>query len=135
MCGTKSSRFVCSSCGRRTCENCIDLKAWACRQCSEEIDRRRGQELDAGLTGVRVAPIPQILFVFGLAAVLLGFLIILAAGVLAGGEISAGGVVFIGPIPIVFGSGGDPALIALVSLLALATMIAAIYFLYVRRRT
>ena len=135
MCGIKSSRFVCSSCGRRTCENCIDLEAWTCRHCSEEIDRRRGQKLEAGLAGVRVAPLPQILLVVGLAAVLLGFLIILTAAVLAGGEVSAGGVVFIGPIPIIFGSGRDPALIALVSLLALAATIVAIYFLYLRRRT
>ena len=83
---------------------------------------------------MKFVSLPQVLFVIGLATVVLGFVILFAAGILAGGEVSTGGVVFIGPIPIIFGSGGDPALIALVSFLASAAIIAALHLLFLRRR-
>jgi len=131
VCGVKDSRFVCSSCGRRVCEDCVDLDAWICARCSRQA--RRKEELEATPIGVRVASLPHILLLIGLVTVALGTAILFVAVVLAGGGISAGGVVFVGPIPIIFGSGGDPALIALVSLLAVAAMLAVVYFLYLRR--
>lgn len=124
---------MCSSCGGRVCENCIDLESWTCKRCSTQHDQPGGQQVE-GTPGVRFVSLPQILLVIGLATVVLGFVIVFAAGILAGGEVSTGGVVFIGPIPIIFGSGGDPALIALVSFLALAAIITAFYLLFLRRR-
>ncbi len=42
----------------------------------------------------------------GVALIVLGMLLLLAGTVLSGdGDVEAGGVVFIGPIPLVFGSG------------------------------
>ena len=60
----------------------------------------------------------------------LGFLVFLAGlgliavGSLGQGSVSAGGVVFIGPFPIVFGSGPGGWVLALVSVLIGAVMIA-----------
>ena len=102
-----------------------------CTRCSRQT--RRKEELEAAPVGIRIASLPQILLLIGLVTVALGIAIRFAAVVLAGGRISAGGVVFVGPIPIIFGSGGDPALIALVSFLAMAAMLAVVYFLYLRR--
>lgn len=124
---------MCSSCGGRVCEDCIDLESWTCKRCSTQHDQPGGQHGE-GVPRVRFVSLPQVLLVIGLATVVLGFVILFAAGILAGGEVSTGGVVFIGPIPIIFGSGGDPALIALVSFLALAAIIAALYLVFLRRR-
>jgi len=102
-----------------------------CTRCSRQY--RRKEELEAAPVGLSVASLPQILLLIGLVTAALGTAFLFVAVVLAGGGISAGGVVFVGPIPIIFGSGGDPALIALVSLLAMAAMLAVVYFLYLRR--
>ena len=45
--------------------------------------------------------------VLGIALILVGLLVILLASSILGGSGSAGVVIFIGPIPIVFGSGPD----------------------------
>jgi uncharacterized membrane protein len=65
----------------------------------------------------------QKLFALGLLVVLAGFvLILLGAG--AQGGASAGGVIFIGPFPIVFGSGPSGLPLALISIVIGAVMVA-----------
>lgn len=66
------------------------------------------------------------LFLLGLILLIVGFLIILA-GSMGSGSSSFGGVIFIGPIPIVFGSGPGGGLIALISLVSAAVMILLLY--------
>ncbi|MGB9684761.1 MAG: TIGR00304 family membrane protein [Candidatus Bathyarchaeales archaeon] len=48
-----------------------------------------------------------ILFFMGFFIILVGVLFLVAATLLSGGTASIGGVVFIGPIPIVFGAGPE----------------------------
>jgi uncharacterized membrane protein len=48
-----------------------------------------------------------ILFFIGFFIILVGVLFLVAAIMLSGGTASIGGVVFIGPIPIVFGAGPE----------------------------
>jgi len=64
----------------------------------------------------------QKLFAVGVAIILAGFALI-ALGSAGQGSTSAGGVVFIGPIPIVFGSGPGGSTLALASLVIGAVMI------------
>ncbi|MGD0477508.1 MAG: DUF131 domain-containing protein [Nitrososphaerales archaeon] len=63
----------------------------------------------------------QRLLGLGLALVVVGFVLV-AIGCAGGGAISVGGVVFIGPIPFVFGSGPAGDRLALVSVVVGATM-------------
>lgn len=65
----------------------------------------------------------QKLFLAGVLVFLVGFVLI-AAGSLGQGNASVGGVVFIGPVPIVFGSGPGGLVLALGSLLIGAVMVA-----------
>ncbi len=57
--------------------------------------------------GVPVSSRLLLLLLFGFALVIVGIIIVIAAVVLSGGSASFGGVIFIGPFPIVFGAGPD----------------------------
>jgi len=76
------------------------------------------------------------LIYLGLAAIILGFLLVAAGALfsaLSGSEktqVRGGGVVFIGPIPILFGT--DKGSVVSVALLSLAVMV-AFYLLFYRR--
>lgn len=67
----------------------------------------------------------QRLLTAGLLIILLGFALIIV-GSATGGTASAGGVVFIGPFPIVFGSGPSGSSLALVSVVIGGVMIALV---------
>jgi len=62
----------------------------------------------------------------GLALVVAGFALVFA-GSLGQGSVSAGGVVFIGPIPIVFGSGPGGGVLALLSVVIGAAMLVLLF--------
>jgi uncharacterized membrane protein len=72
-------------------------------------------------------PLSSRLFTFlilGIALVFVGIAVLVVASVVLGGSGSVGGVILIGPIPIVFGAGPDAAwLIAISTILAVASII------------
>jgi uncharacterized membrane protein len=70
--------------------------------------------------------------ILGIALVFVGLAVLVVASVVLGGSGSVGGVILIGPIPIVFGAGPDAAwLIAISTILAVASII---LFLVMNRR-
>jgi uncharacterized membrane protein len=69
----------------------------------------------------------------GIALVFVGVAVLVVAAVL-GGSGSVSGVIFIGPIPIVFGAGPDSAWLILISLIVAALSI-ALFVLSRRRRS
>lgn len=69
----------------------------------------------------------MVLFVIGFTLILLGSLLS------AGANLSAGGVVIIGPIPILLGSGPYGQILALISAL-IALLVVALYLLWFFRR-
>ena len=69
----------------------------------------------------------------GIALVFVGVAVLVVAAVL-GGSGSVTGVIFIGPIPIVFGAGPDSAWLILISLIVAALSI-ALFVLSRRRRS
>ena len=79
----------------------------------------------------------QVVLLSGIGLVLLGFLLVFLSGFLPGGlkpgdaKAEAGGVLLIGPIPIVFGSSPGAALVAAASALAL---LAAVFLLFFFKR-
>jgi len=73
-----------------------------------------------------------ILLILGLVFLTVGVIIVLATAVFNSGSTSFGGVIFIGPFPIVFGAGPDAAwLIAIGTVLAILSIIV---FMIMRRR-
>ena len=66
------------------------------------------------------------LYAVGVVLLFLGFALIVL-GSLTGSNATVGGFVLIGPIPMVFGSGGDAGLLALLSVAAGLVMIAMVY--------
>ena len=66
------------------------------------------------------------LYALGFALIVLGFAVVLFAGI-GSSSSSLGGVVFIGPLPIVFGTGPDSGILALIALVAAIGMILVFY--------
>jgi uncharacterized membrane protein len=70
--------------------------------------------------------------ILGIALVFVGIAVLVVASVVLGASGSVGGIILIGPIPIVFGAGSDAAwLIAISTILAVASII---LFLVMNRR-
>ena len=70
----------------------------------------------------------------GIALVFVGVAVLVVAAIVLGGSGSVGGVIFIGPIPIVFGAGPDSTWLILISLIVAALSI-AVFVLSRRRRS
>lgn len=73
------------------------------------------------------------LYAIGFLLVIVGFAMV-ALGSLSSGSSSIGGAVFIGPFPIVFGSGPGSGLIALTALIIGAVMVVTFYLSFLLRR-
>lgn len=74
----------------------------------------------------------SVLLLVGLALVFIGIAVIVVATVLLGGSGSVGGVILIGPIPIVFGAGPEAAWLIAVG--AVITIISLVLFISLNRR-
>ena len=72
------------------------------------------------------------LLMFGFAIVIMGVLLIVVASLLGGGSASVGGIIFIGPFPIVFGAGPDAVWMIAISIVISVVMI--VVFVLMRRR-
>ncbi len=73
------------------------------------------------------------LLMVGFTLVFVGLVVLVAASILNwGGSGSVGGVVFIGPIPIVFGAGPDSNWLIIISV-TLAVVMFVLFFIYSRR--
>ncbi len=71
-------------------------------------------------------------FTIGMAIVLIGIAVLVAAVIVSGGQVSFGGVVIIGFIPIVIGAGPDAPLLILAAILLTIVTVSA--FLVLRRK-
>lgn len=131
VCGKGFARFVCSGCGRRVCVNCFDEAGWLCVKC---IERERAVRPARGLEAPSLLSIkPLALFALAFAIILIGMLLMMASSMMQGaGTISGGGIIFIGPIPIVIGAGPYGLDLALISV-GIAAIIAVLALLTIRR--
>lgn len=68
----------------------------------------------------------------GIALVFVGFAVIVVVSVVLGGSGSLGGIILVGPIPIVFGAGPDAGWLIVISIIL--TAISVISFLILDRR-
>jgi len=102
ICNKRPAKYVCQECGREICEVCFDPYTWVCVECYRRI-RREVPPL--GRPPASPWPFPVKLFFLSFIVIFVGMLLLMAAAILSGGSTSFGGVVFIGPIPIIIGSG------------------------------
>jgi len=71
-------------------------------------------------------------FFAGFAIIIVGIILVVLASVLGTGSGSVGGVIFIGPFPIVFGAGPDAIWLILISL-TIAALMLVLFFVWRRR--
>lgn len=94
---------------------------------TDEINEN-AENQDEGMEVSRVIT----LLMFGFAIVIMGVLLIVVASLLGGGSASVGGIIFIGPFPIVFGAGPDAVWMIAISIVISVVMI--VVFVLMRRR-
>ena len=83
--------------------------------------------------GVPVSGRFLMLLYFGFALVIVGIIVVIVSAVLSGGSANFGGVIFIGPFPIVFGAGPDA--VWLVTTAIAIAVLSIVVFLIMRRRS
>jgi uncharacterized membrane protein len=91
-----------------------------------------GDEDKTEAEGVAVSSRLLGVVVLGISLVFVGVAVIIAASALSGGFGSVGGVILIGPFPIVFGTGPDAALLIVLSVVL--TIISFVLFIILNRR-
>ena len=70
--------------------------------------------------------------ILGIALVFIGIAVLMVASLVLGGSGSVGGVIFIGPIPIVFGAGLDAGVLVIISVIL--AVLSIVLFLVLNRR-
>ena len=73
------------------------------------------------------------LLILGFTIVIIGIIIVAVGAALGDGSTSVGGVIFIGPFPIVFGAGPDAAWLIVISIVL--AVVSVILFVLFRRRS
>jgi LPXTG-motif cell wall-anchored protein len=84
--------------------------------------------------GINVSSRLFAVLILGFLLVFIGIIVLVIAALISGGSASVGGVIFIGPIPIVFGAGPDANWLILISII-LAVVSFALLFVYRRRKS
>jgi uncharacterized membrane protein len=131
ICGEYDARYVCESCGRSVCKNCFDSKRWVCTDCLSKIVGRMGQPTESFTSYPQNRLLP--LFFTGFLIVFIGMALMIVSSLFSeAGSVLGGAVVFIGPIPIILGSG--PISLHVFTLAIILTVIGVIFFVRDRRR-
>jgi len=129
ICGENLAMYVCAGCGRRVCGSCIDLSTWRCKECGLGFQEGKAEfrHRFAGVT-------PNIMFLIGFLIISIGTMLIILAILLSGENVSSGVIIFIGPIPIIFGSGTQTLPILILALVITVLMVLLSIYLYRKRR-
>jgi uncharacterized membrane protein len=90
------------------------------------------EEKEDEIGGLTVSSRVFWLLIFGLVLIFAGFAVVMVSVLFSSGFGSVGGVIFIGPIPIVFGAGPDDFWLILVGVII--TVLSVVSFLVLNRR-
>ena len=124
VCGKNSASYVCRDCGRSVCGQCFDAVQWSCVECQN----RHGGNSRTWVTST-ANPALYLLFV-ALGMIFVGIFLLMISSSLNG--INGGGVILIGPIPILFGTGTNSTPLILIG--AAVTIFALVFFAFTLRR-
>lgn len=112
---------TCKQCKREVCEACFKHEINVCSECYRRL---KG--------GKPLLTFPLKLFLLGFALIFLGMIFLLVSSILYGNaQTTIGTVVFIGPIPIILGSG--PYSIFAILLATILTILGIVFFLLLRK--
>lgn len=126
ICGKRPARYVCQECGRGVCEVCFEPQTWLCSDCYRSL-KPQFQALKKFAW-----PIPFKLFFLGFFVILIGTVLVVIAAILSGETATAGAVIFVGPIPIILGTG--PYFIWAMVLAVVLTILGIVMFIIWRKR-
>jgi len=130
ICGNNPAAYVCGECGRNVCHQCFEPDRWICIECDRERKRKPVEyESEAQLISF---PLFMKVFLAGFILIFIGMLILMIAGLMGGISQSFGLVVFVGPIPIILGSGKYSLLAILLALIL--TVLGIIMFIFLRKQ-
>ena len=90
-------------------------------------DREEGED-----EGIEVSGRLLTFLFIGFAIIIIGIILVVVASLLASGSSSVGGVIFIGPFPIVFGVGPEAAWLIVISII-IAVVMFVLFFLLRRK--
>ena len=118
-CRAQEARYVCRACGKRICDQCFSSALWLCRICSKAVNHS-ADEYPSVKNTLRAFEMKW----FGLSfAIITCGMLLIAIGSMTTGNLSGGLVVFIGPLPIVFGQGIErSSILFLIIALAILTL-------------
>lgn len=117
ICGVRPAKYVCQRCGAAVCEHDFDLEHGLCSKCLMEV---------GGVREAKLLSLPFKMFILGIAATFIGFILMMVSlflGYMGTPNISGGGIVMIGPIPFIFGFGGERKLILIILGVLIAVLI------------
>lgn len=122
LCGTLASvTYVCHLCKREVCDVCFKHEVGVCSECYRRLEY-----------GKPLLTVPMKLFLLGFVLIFLGMIFLMASSVLSGDvQTTTGIVIFIGPIPIMLGTG--PYSIFAVLLAAILTVLGVVFFFLMRK--
>src|SRR3972149_11757639 len=96
------------------------------------MTEKTNEKSENGEEGIQVSSRFFMLLMLSFAVVIVGIILVIVASLLGGGSASVGGVIFIGPFPIVFGAGPDAAWLITISIVISVAMI--VVFVLMRKR-
>ncbi len=124
VCGKNPASYVCRDCGRSVCSQCFDAVQWSCVECQN----RRDGNPHPWVTSSANPALCLLLVAVGM--IFVGIFLLMISSSLNG--FSGGGVILIGPIPILIGTGTNSTSLILIG--AVVTIFALIFFGFVSRR-
>jgi len=126
ICGKRAARYVCQECSRTVCEICLKPNTWFRSDC---YSRLKGAAPTLEYT--RSATLFK-LFLVGFFLILVGVIFVMIAAVLFGDTASFGGIILVGPIPIIFGAG--PNYFWAIILALFLTILGIVIFILMRKK-
>lgn len=127
VCRNRSARYVCQECGRGICEACFEPQTWLCVDCHESL------KPPAQSSERSPWPFPLKLFLIGLSLILTGTLLVVIAAIFSGDPSAAGAIIFVGPIPIMWGTWPYPDWTIILAVVL--TLLGIVVFIFGRKRT
>jgi uncharacterized membrane protein len=77
-------------------------------------------------------PIALKLFLFGFSLIFIGTMLVMIAGILSNASVNSGGIIIIGPIPIIFGKSEN--IFPIILIAVMLTIACIIFFLLTQRK-
>ncbi|MFQ6086601.1 MAG: DUF131 domain-containing protein [Candidatus Bathyarchaeia archaeon] len=122
LCGRPAPvTYTCKQCKREVCEACFEHEVNVCSQCYSRLKE-----------GTPLSTFPLKLFLLGFALVFVGMIFLIASSILYGNvQTTSSIVIFIGPIPIILGTG--PYSVFAILIATLLTILGIVFFLLLRK--